>query len=270
MNIPSRFTFWRKDTTGAATIQYLHADVVARCTADTASAALVRRWFFSKPGDFIEISIWARFVSGGTTGGQFRLDNISGASHSVIKQIDLKTKSWRKYTISYQRNMLGDSLGNVLCFAAGFNTEKDGIIDLREPEVRINGHLSSSPRTIMQGTIVFNASGTPSVDVRSPNELITQVSGDFANGRVNISPIIPLLYRAISGTPDPIRDIAPEVIVSVSKNVPPAATETPVQVISRVNMDTGALSLYFYNNTGALITNAVLLRDYILTFRLSA
>lgn len=272
MSIPSRFTFWRKDITGTATVAYLHSDVVARCTADNVSAALVRRWFFSKPGDFIEISIWARIADPGAvtkTGGQLRLDYISGASHTTLKSINLTSWSWRKYTISFQRNMLGDSYGNVLSFGAGFNTGKDGLIDLREPELRINGKLAFEPSIVMQGTVVFNSSGDAAIESRAPNEYLAGAGSDAPGGRAIVTPIEPIRFRAVASTDDPVRDVVPEIMFTVSRKYP-AAVEALLTVSATINMDTGGLSFWFYNAAGALVTNKALWREYVITFRVSA
>ncbi len=259
---------WVKSTTGTGSITIENNGDSARCVADGVSAAVLRKSFFCQEGDVVELSIYARRVSGATEtdGGQLRLDWYNAGAETYIKDVEILSRNWKKYTLTLTREA-GDGYGNILAFGVGWNTSKSGELEFTEPVLSINGSKPNEERILALGVIDFEGGGgNPRFKPTYHKIGFDSVSID-GSGYTTLTMRKPLQYRATNGVDSSSRDVFP--MVNISHERYGNVSEILPLLFVNTDGDDGSLLIRPIESGGAYVSNPALLVQHRYTIKIT-
>lgn len=134
------FGSWFMETAGSAgtnTLTILDGGYKVRAASDLSGFAMARHSIFCRPGDFIELSVRVRAISGNP---QIRIDRIDPvtSAKTVVRSVTVSNRSFKEVTLRLHRPP-SDGLGTLFSVGIGFNTAGVGMADFIEPRLTVNG-----------------------------------------------------------------------------------------------------------------------------------
>lgn len=179
---------------------------VLRCTGTSGNSAYKQYWFPIKPGQIIEVEVFAK--NQGATSAAISLDitNVDQANRITIDYVNIVGNEWKKYKLkvvvpfnnnsSHARLVLGKWASQTGNYDASFQSVT----------IKVQNQFGGVPMVLARG-LVRVLSGVPTVAPNYPSFGISSIAIDANKTALNVSLNKPLLSSMkplvfVSGTAD--------------------------------------------------------------------